>query len=197
MAKSVTSGRYLVMDSDSNVIAEGTVHSGYDSENIQIKITGGSAEEVEKTETVQLMAADSDTMELAQVIYRRDNTVVMEIIEKLGREVRRNLRVPVSVESYIYPLTGGRAAIELADLSCGGTAFYCDKLLMEHTRYEIVIPMVRGEPLLLRCEILRARSDGDRNLYAAKFTDLIHDEESLLRSNVFNIQLRSVRLART
>lgn len=196
MAKKVTSGRYLILDGDSNAIAEGTVQSGYASENVQIKITNGSAEDIEKAETVQLMAADTDTMELAQVLYRRENIVVLEIIERLGREVRRNLRVPVTFHSFLYPLTGGRAAIETADLSCGGTAFYCDKLLMEHTKYEIVIPMVRGEPLLLKCEILRARSDGGRNFYASRFIDLIHDEESLLRANVFNIQLQSAKLMR-
>ena len=55
---------------------------------------------------------------------------------------------------------------------------------------QIVIP-VTSQPLLVDIKILRERPSPEPiPLYAAAFTDLIHDQETMIREAVFSIQLR-------
>ena len=78
------------------------------------------------------------------------------------------------------------------DLSCGGIAFHSPHVFTPHEVFEVVVPLVSEEPLLLRTEALRARADpGKGNFYACRFVDLIDDEESMLREAVFAIQIKS------
>ena len=74
---------------------------------------------------------------------------------------------------------------------CGGVAFYCAPTLQVGDCCEIVIP-VTVQPVILKCQILR-RNDlsGERCLYAAKFIEMCHAEETFVREAVFRVQLRS------
>ena len=118
-----------------------------------------------------------------------------ERIALLDKSYWRNLRVPIRFASFIYPLPGaqwqGRRAISSIDLSCGGVAFYCAPTLQVGDCCEIVIP-VTVQPVILKCQILR-RNDlsGERCLYAAKFIEMCHAEETFVREAVFRVQLRS------
>ena len=108
-------------------------------------------------------------------------------------EVRRNLRMPVRFESFLYPVSGrwrGRMPVLSNDLSCGGAAFFCARKLEVDEVAEIVIP-VTAEPLVLRVKILRERPSPDPiPLYAAEFVDMLREEENMVCEAVFSLQFR-------
>lgn len=125
----------------------------------------------------------------------RNDMIQLEVSKTAtsGNDMRKNLRVPVSFRSFVYPLSGGwpgRREVESRDLSCGGIAFFTNQSFQIGERFEIVVP-VTSEPLVPKGEILRIRpsDQGGAILYAAKFVDLCNDEETLLREAVFNLQL--------
>ncbi len=187
-----TGNTCFLMNQESEVLAQGVLQSAPDATNIQVKVTGGLADQVVSAGTIQVVPLDeSRSVDLGQVIFRRGNLVVLEPLRRLGREVRRNLRVGVRFTSYIYPESGGRAVIESHDMSCGGVAFFTERELLDHERFEIVIPITRV-PLLLRGEVLRSeRRRSDQIFCAAKFVDIIDDEEKMLRASVFSAQILS------
>ena len=108
-------------------------------------------------------------------------------------EVRRNLRMPVRFESFLYPVSGrwhGRMPVLSNDLSCGGAAFFCARKLEVDEVAEIVIP-VTAEPLVLRVKILRERPSPEPiPLYSAGFVDMLREEENMICEAVFNLQFR-------
>lgn len=117
--------------------------------------------------------------------------IVLDPLRALGEEVRQNLRMPTSFESFVYPVTGGQVPIRANDLSCGGVSFFCAHDFAIKERFEIVVPITFEAPLVLKSEILRARPAGGAiQLYAAKFVDMIHDEERRVREAVFSVQLQ-------
>ena len=120
------------------------------------------------------------------------NMISIAPVRTLGEDVRRNLRIPVRFESFLYPVSGrwrGRVPILSNDLSCGGIAFFCARKLEVGEIAQIVIP-VTAQPLLLDLKILRQRPSGEPvPLYAGAFMDLLHDQEKLVREAVFGIQL--------
>ena len=107
---------------------------------------------------------------------------------------RRNFRVPVQENSFLYPVDGswkGRRAIETIDLSCGGIAFYSDSGMNIGDIAEIVIP-ITANPLLLQIKLLRKdKVTAERARYAAKFVALQPEEDQMICEAVFNIQLQN------
>ena len=62
---------------------------------------------------------------------------------------------------------------------------------------EVVIPITSEGPLILECQILRSMPcEGPIRRYAAKFVDLIHDQEAALREAVFQTQLQTMQSRR-
>lgn len=182
----------VLMDSSSLILARGACESPPDAPSIQIRITDGKIEDVVAAETVQVLSPqDAQPARLGRVIRHRGDVVVLELLQLLGKEIRQNFRIPVDFESFIYPPGGGRVAFSARDLSCGGILFYADADFAPGDRMEIVIPITRDNPLLLNCEILRQHpAGGPLRLYAAKFVDLIHDEEARVREAVFSAELK-------
>ena len=107
---------------------------------------------------------------------------------------RRNFRVPVQVNSFLYPVDGswkGRRAIETIDLSCGGIAFYSDSGMKIGDLAEVVIPITTN-PLLLQIKLLRKDEvTAERARYAAKFVELQLEEDQMICEAVFNVQLQN------
>ena len=107
---------------------------------------------------------------------------------------RRNFRVPVQVNSFLYPVDGswkGRRAIETIDLSCGGIAFYSDSGMNIGDLAEVVIPITTN-PLLLQIKLLRKDEViAERARYAAKFVELQPEEDQMICEAVFNVQLQN------
>ena len=120
--------------------------------------------------------------------------MVIQPTAALGPAARENLRILTDFESVMYPVSGrwrGQRPFKAKDLSCGGVAFYTAVPLEEREIVEIVLP-VTDEPLVVKTQVIRiVQESGGLPLYAAKFVDLIHDEEALIRKAVFSIQIRT------
>jgi c-di-GMP-binding flagellar brake protein YcgR len=111
----------------------------------------------------------------------------------LGPAARENLRILTDFESVMYPVTGrwkGQRSLRAKDLSCGGIAFYSGIPLEDREIVEMVLP-VTDSPVVVKAQMIRQLKDESSQLplYAAKFVDLIQDEEALIRKAVFSIQI--------
>jgi len=196
--KEATTGCSL-LDSMSKQLAKGRIESRWE-DTIRVQITKGNVKDVLRTNKVRIVPSQEDTPAiLGRVIDCDDKDVVTftTLRELKGESVRTNLRMPVDFISYAYPLSGPvktRTAIRANDLSGGGISFYCTLNLSPGDMLEVVIPITRTAPLLLKCQILRkGASNGDYILYAARFIDIIHEQESLVREAVFRAQVQHIR----
>ena len=189
---------HLLLDRDSSLLAKGEVQKNADGVNIQLKIVEGNTDAVVKAEIIQVVPMDNrEAVVLGKVIFRRGNNIALEPMRKLGSEVRKNFRMPVDFESFIYPPSGGRYIIKSIDLSCGGIAFYSTAQLQPGDVTEVVIPITADGPLIVRCTILRVIAFAPPiQQYACQFLDLVHDEEAMIQEAVFSIQLEHIRVNR-
>ena len=187
---------YLMLDSKNNPIARGRIQGRTDGPFWQIQVEDGKIDEILEHKRLKLLSIMDTGPSYEGVIVRSRNDMIQLEVTKLTPEagdMRKNLRVVVQFNSFIYPISGswrGRRSVQSNDLSCGGVAFFTDHSLQARENLEIVIP-VTSQPLVVRCELLRMRpTERSDILYAAKFVDLCDDEETLLREAVFNLQLR-------
>lgn len=187
--------RYLLLDSRNVPLAYGRLEKPPRANCFQMRVLDGKVREVLHHEVVQAVSVSEDGSGLLGRILQRDgDSLVLERLRDLGDAGRQNLRMPVSFQSFLYPVTGdwkGRCAVESLDLSCGGVAFFCSQELQQGELAEIVIP-ITSSPLVVTCEILRRRPEiREVPLYQAKFVNLCHGEEMLIREAVFSVQLSS------
>ena len=187
-------GVYLLMDSSSKLLARGRRMDAPGRKNLYIKIIDGSVQAVVDAGVVQAVPQDKSLPpQMTRVADFRPDAVALEPMRELGSDVRRNFRVPVAFDSFLY-LPGGRARIRSVDLSCGGIAFRSPQLLAVGDTFEVVIPMTSEGPVILQCQALRVRPDAEAgNFCACKFIGMINDEESFLREAVFAIQIRAAK----
>lgn len=186
---------YLLLDSVNTPLAKAKMEGPGSGDIIQMLVLGNDVDEVARHEVIVLMSITGSEPPLqCRIVRQRGDRVALEKIANLDPDLRRNLRVPIKFDTFIYPITGrwrGRKAIQSIDLSCGGVAFYGDEGLEVGERMEMVIP-VTEEPVILRCQILRKQElRNDKLLYATKFVDMCDDEEVTVREAVFSIQLES------
>lgn len=186
--------KYLILDSKGEAVAHGTSEYAPQQAEWRMTIPDGDLEEIAKHTNLELVG-NSDAVPALEVriVRREGNTIVVEPIRPLEQSLRRNLRIPVRFDSFIYPKSGkwkGRAAIISRDLSCGGLGFYCTRPLEEREQVQVVIP-VTSQPLLLDLEILRCQTGVEgAPLYSARFPALLREEESMVREAVFSLQLQ-------
>ena len=187
----------LLDSTTSRVLARGNMEGPPDGRNIQINIFEGNPLDVVNADNVQIIPADeSQPPKLGHVIQRKGEMLVMEPLRELvGNEIRENLRMPVDFETYLYPTDGreGRWTARANDLSCGGISFYSDGQFYVEEQVQVVIPITRTAPLLLTCQVLRQKDENGSTFYAAKFLDILNEQESMIREAVFNVQLRARR----
>ncbi len=186
---------YLLLDSDGAAIAKARIEGRTDTPNWQLRVLDDKIDDVAEYETVRLMSITDCAPSYEGKIMRSRNDMVQLEVKKIASTVndkRKNLRVPVSFRSFIYPVSGrwgGRRVIDSKDISCGGIAFFAGEAMSDGEVIEVVVP-VTSQPLVVRCEILRQQpgEHGD-TMYAGKFIGLCEDEEVLLRESVFALQL--------
>jgi hypothetical protein len=186
---------HFLMDKNANYLARGSAETDAESGSIQFKVIDGSVDEILRQEIVQVVPADkTKSVTMGKAVSRRANFVHIEPMRDMGMGVRKNFRMPVDFESFIYPDAGGRYIIKSIDLSCGGIAFYSVASLPAGSETEVVIPITAEEPLIVRCAILRVIPFAPPiQKYACQFVDLIQDEEEMIREAVFNVQLAQIR----
>lgn len=189
--------KYMVLDSQSIPVARAVLENHPEARVWQIRILDGEVEAVLEHELLQLLGTDENNPGMVGRVLRfRGNVVELEPLRALEEEVRQNLRVQVSFETYIYTLGAkgqvkGRIPVNVHDLSCGGVAFFSVRELERGQLLEIVITMTE-QPLILKIQVLRLRPSPSKvPLYAAKFIELTNDEEKLLREAVFSQQIKN------
>ena len=186
---------YLLLDSENHPLARGRLEGPAAGDTLQLMVMDNDVDKVACHEVIVLMSMSGSEPPLqCRIVRQRGDRIALEKIASLDPDLRRNLRVPIKFNTFIYPITGrwqGRREIQSIDLSCGGVAFYGDEGLEIEERLELVIP-VTEEPVILRCQILRKQElRNDKLLYATKFVDMCEDEEVTVREAVFSIQLES------
>ena len=182
---------YLLMDRNSRMLARGTRKVDDSGEVITITLIEGDPSAVRCAEIIQAVPQDKSLPpQMTRIVGFKNDAVLLEPMRDLSSEVRRNFRIPVAFDSFIYPSTGGRAVMHSVDLSCGGVAFRSPATLSVGNLFQVVIPITREAPLLMDAEILRVHLENqDGNFYACKFIDMIDEQESMLREAVFATQL--------
>lgn len=186
---------YLLLDSVNHPLARGSMEGPSNGEILQMLVLDDDVDKVAQHEVIVLIPMSGSEPPLqCRIVRQRGDRVALEKIASLDPDLRRNLRVPIKFNTFIYPITGhwkGRRAVQSIDLSCGGVAFYGDEGLEVGERLELVIP-VTVNPVILRCQILRRQElRNGKLLYAVKFVDMCDDEEVTVREAVFSIQLES------
>ena len=186
---------YLILDSMGTPLANAVLESPPNSQMLQIRILNDKVNKVAEHRELQLISMDDGSPNHVGVIVRqRDDKMVIQPTAALGPKAREDLRIQTEFESVMYPATGnwiGQRTFQAKDLSCGGIAFWSSISLEEREIVEMALP-VTDSPLLVRVQVLRELEDeSPRPLYAAKFVDLIHDEEALIRKAVFSIQINN------
>lgn len=182
---------YLILDSQGTPLCQAVLESPPNGEVLQLRILEDDPEDL--CHDVQLIGLDDSSPARRGLVTRqRGNRVVVHPTADLGAQARENLRVPTNFQSVIYPVSGawrGQRAVRGYDLSCGGVAFHTMQELAVGEVAELVLP-VTDEPLLLHFRVLRTLpTSAPVPLYAARFLDLILDQELLIRKAVFSIQV--------
>ena len=186
---------YLVLDSKGTPLANAVLESPPNAEVLQIRVLNDKVDDVAAHREIQLIGIDDSTPNRIGVIVRqREDQLVIQPTAALDSNARENLRILTDFSSVMYPVSGrwkGQRAVRGKDLSCGGVAFYASTALEDREIVELVLP-VTDSPLVIKTQILRTlKEEGNVPLYAAKFIDLIQDEEALIRKAVFSIQIRT------
>ena len=184
----------LILTSQGEPIAEG-VMGGIENGQLSVKVLNDEVDLVAAHDVIQVVGMGEGSIPRQCVMTQQSGSYVMlNILSELDARLRKNIRIPTRFESFIYPISGswtGRRGLTSVDISCGGLAFYSTDELRAEERIEVVIP-VTSKPLLLQMEILSKQDlKNDRGFYKAKFVDLHHDEECMVREAVFSIQLEN------
>ena len=184
----------LILTSRGEPIAEGDMER-LGGGQLRVTVQGNEAELVAEHEIVQVVGMGEDNASWQCMLIEQDgHEVMLCVLMKLDASLRKNIRVATHFDSYIYPVSGmwsGRREFSSVDISCGGLAFYSTNGIEEGERVEVVIP-VTSSPLLMQMQILgRQELKNDRSFYKAKFVDVHHDHECMLREAVFSIQMEN------
>lgn len=184
--------RYLITDSKGFPLVQALLASPPNAQTLHFRLPNRDASRLEDHEFIQLAGMSDDAPDLVgRILQLQEDRLSVEPMQNLGGELRQNLRIPVRFSSYIYPVTGawkGRLPIVSCDLSCGGIAFFCSGVLAPRELVETVIP-VTASPLILKTQIIRPHPSSSTPLYAAKFVDMLREEDAMVREAVFSLQL--------
>ena len=120
--------QYLLIDSRGEPVAHAASDDGPEKRVWQVQVDAGDLKRVLSHEYVSLVSTSEKVPATeGRIMACKGNIITVESVRELGEEVRRNLRMPVRFESFLYPVSGawkGRAPILSNDLSCGGLAFF-------------------------------------------------------------------------
>ena len=184
----------MLLSSDSSLLGRGILKSKHEDEEIRVTMTSGDPYAIPVSEVLQVVPTVGNLPPLVgRLVYSRDDDLTLEHLRGIGAAMRKSFRMPVDFESFFYYKTGGRDPVRALNLSCGGVAVCSAAELEVGEICEIVIPITLDGPLILDCEILRSQPyGGPIHSYAAKFVDLISDQEAMLQEAVFQTQMDSL-----
>ena len=122
---------YLILDTQNHALANGELATAPGASPMRLNIHGNKVDDVMAHEVITLFSASSEELPIqCRILRQRGDAVLLEKIATLDPEVRRNLRVPVKFDTFLYALPAsawtGRREAQSIDLSCGGIAFCTD-----------------------------------------------------------------------
>ncbi len=138
---------YLMLDSKGTPIARGRVQGGTGGQYWQIQVEDGKIDEILEHKKLKLLSVMDTGPSYEGVIVRSRNDMIQLEVTRINadaHDMRKNLRVVVHFNSFIYPLGAkwaGRRQVESNDLSAGGIAFFTDHSLQVGEQVEVVIPV--------------------------------------------------------
>ncbi len=136
---------------------------------------------------------DPDVIYRGEVTSRRGGRLYLENVTRMAPDTGHHLRVRMDFHSKLLCVRDGkmfRSPIVSFDLSAGGIAFFSPVELEIGEECEVVIP-VTTEMLVVKMKILRSEIAGTRRWkYAARFSDLSNEEETMIRQAIFSEQWR-------
>ncbi len=185
--------RYLLLDNRNVPLAHVAAEGSTEGKLLTVRLLDNEAEGVLTHEIYRLLSIKKEQPPIqCQFVSQKNGRVVLEKISVLAPELRKDLRVPLHRQSFLYFPTEkgfGRYEIEFVDISCGGMAFYGPKGIRQTDGLEAALPL-NFTPLIVKCQLLNERElRNEKSLYAAKFQDLCNDEEKAIREAVFSLQL--------
>lgn len=195
MAVHMNVKKYLILTEKEELLAKGLLDGLGADDTMRLKIIDGNSQVVAQQEIIYLIGDEYNEKPLQCSILRRDDErILLKKLQDMDPSLRKNLRIPVTFESFVYPISGkwkGRKPIRSIDLSCGGIAFYASDDLGLQEKMEVVIPKTTY-PLILRMQVIRKEACSQNSAYyAAKFINLQLQEEHMVREAVFSIQLQN------
>jgi hypothetical protein len=129
----------------------------------------------------------------ADVYQVKGEKLFVENLKNITAQLRSDLKVKVSYKSTVRMLdtpSSTNINIQSRDISCGGICFQTEQDLMTTELYETVVPITQ-DPIILRFRIIRKVFDKEKNVYVygARFIELKHNEERMLRQAIFRLQM--------
>ena len=96
---------YLILDTQNKALANGELASPPGTSPMRLNILDHKVDSVMEHEVVTLFSASSEELPIqCRILRQRGDAVLLEKIATLDPEVRRNLRVPVKFDTFLYAL---------------------------------------------------------------------------------------------
>ena len=182
--ESVKTTTYLLMDRDSNLLAMAELDSPPGSPKMQMRVTRGQTSDVEKAGIIQAVSTDdSEDTQMARVLMRRGSILVAEPLRSEVAPVRKNVRISLKFDSFVYPEGAEKAAIKSVDLSMGGIAYLANSIFFAGAVMKIDIPLSDGSVLTMDSEIVRVMPhSGQIRMYACQFVNVTEEQGTKLKA---------------
>ena len=96
---------YLILDTQNHALANGQLATAPGDTPMRLNILDNKVDTVMEHEVVTLFSASSEELPIqCRILRQRGDAVLLEKIATLDPEVRRNLRVPVKFNTFLYSL---------------------------------------------------------------------------------------------
>lgn len=188
---------YMLLSKKQELLAKGMLAGGSPESVMELKITEGDPEDLIQEEILCLIGSNAGEKPLqCQILQHRGDRVRVKKMMTLNPELRMSYRIPVSFQSFIYPVDGkwkGRKTVQTIDMSCGGVSFYGSEGLEQNEIAEMVIPNSL-DPVLVHVQIIcREQLSDGRVYYRGKFVDMCVEQEQTVCQSVFGVQVRRIK----
>ena len=96
---------YLILDTQNHALANGQLATAPGDSPMRLNIQDHKVDDVMAHEVVTLFSSSSEELPIqCRILRQRGDAILLEKIATLDPEVRRNLRVPVKFDTFLYAL---------------------------------------------------------------------------------------------